>query len=448
MLTTVASSLLAAEQRNIFERIWYAQGHMHPIVVHFPIALLMAAAVAAALRPFTARVTSHLVYFCLLLGVGGAILSCFAGWAWAPQEKVGYDQPFNSQSPIFWHRWGGIFVTLAALGVLIWASLSIRKHGAKQWPWEVAVIVIAMITGWVGHEGGELVYPDNAAKIMGIATGERNVELHETKVAIAPTSGSFFAMKVWPVFQAKCIDCHGADKDKGGLRMHTEELALKGGDGMEPLYVKGNSGKSIILKHINPDRTGIDDSEFAIMPPKKENRPVTVEEYNAIKKWIEDGAVWDKAGQPSVVQVSAPVRAGIDNAQTKPASPPATPPATPAATAVPSTPGSSSGSLFATKIQPMFQTKCVYCHGPEKTKGGLRMDTEEFALKGGDAKEPLYVKGKSSDSVILKHVNPDRKGIDEDEFALMPPKKEKKPVTPEEFEALKKWIDDGAKWEK
>src|SRR4051812_46199531 len=160
MISTVASSVLAAEQRGFFERVWYAQGHMHPILVHFPIALLMAAAVAATLRPFTARVTSHVVYFCLLLGVGGAVLSCLAGWAWAPQEKVGYDQPFNSQSPIFWHRWGGIGVTVIALGILVWASLSLRKHGAKQWPWEVAVIVAAMITGWVGHEGGELVYPD------------------------------------------------------------------------------------------------------------------------------------------------------------------------------------------------------------------------------------------------------------------------------------------------
>src|SRR4051812_16748514 len=93
--STLASSVhafgtLAAEQRGFFERIWYAQGHMHPILVHFPIGLLMAAATAAALRPFTARVNSHLVYFCLLLGVGGAILSCLAGWAWAPQEKVGY----------------------------------------------------------------------------------------------------------------------------------------------------------------------------------------------------------------------------------------------------------------------------------------------------------------------------------------------------------------------
>jgi mono/diheme cytochrome c family protein/uncharacterized membrane protein len=446
ILSTVASSMLAAEQRGFFERIWYAQGHLHPIVVHFPIALLMAAAVAASLRPFTARVNSHLVYFCLLLGVGGAILSCLAGWAWAPQEKVGYDNAFDSQSPIFWHRWGGIGVTFIALGILIWASLSIRKHGAKQWPWEVAVVVCAMITGWVGHEGGELVYPDNAAKIVGIATGERSVVLHE-KVA-APTGGSFFAMKVLPIFQAKCIDCHGPDKQKGKMRMDTEEWALKGGTHTKALYVAGNPNESALIAYVTaPD----DDSDPPIMPPTNAKRPVTPEEVAILKQWISEGASWsltnDGARTVAVKSIQPPPAGPTTVPATMSAKPPATAPAT-RATTLPTISGAVSGSLFATKIQPMFQEKCVSCHGSEKIKGGLRMDTAEWALKGGDAEKPLYVKGKSADSVILAHVNPDRTGIDEDDFALMPPKKENKPVTAEEFAALKKWIDEGAKWDK
>lgn len=286
-----AAHLLAAEH-NLIERLWYAQGHMHPIVVHFPIALLMAGAMAAALRPFTARVTSHLIFYCLLLGTGGAILSSIAGWAWAPQEKVGYSNPFDSSSPIFWHRWGGITITVLSLGVLIWAALSIRKHGAKQWPWEVAVIVLAMMTGWVGHEGGELVYPDNAAKVLGIASGSRKIELYdEREVSAPPATGSLFATKVWPIFQKKCIDCHGPDKQKGKFRMDTESAALAGGDSKHPLYVKGKSGESAIIKHVTATE---DDEDFPLMPPKNAKRTVTTDEVAILKKWIDEGAAWDK----------------------------------------------------------------------------------------------------------------------------------------------------------
>src|SRR5690242_404567 len=38
---------------------------------------------------------------------------------------------------------------------------------------------------------------------------------------------------------------------------------------------------------------------------------------------------------------------------------------------------------FAKDIQPILQKSCIECHGPEKQKGKLRLDTKEAALKGG-----------------------------------------------------------------
>ena len=35
-----------------------------------------------------------------------------------------------------------------------------------------------------------------------------------------------------PILEAKCVSCHGADKDKGKLRMHTKEALVKGGRGV------------------------------------------------------------------------------------------------------------------------------------------------------------------------------------------------------------------------
>ena len=42
---------------------------------------------------------------------------------------------------------------------------------------------------------------------------------------------------------------------------------------------------------------------------------------------------------------------------------------------------------FRTQIQPIFAAACVSCHGPEKQKGGLRLDVKALAMDGGDVRQ-------------------------------------------------------------
>src|SRR5947199_3301862 len=44
---------------------------------------------------------------------------------------------------------------------------------------------------------------------------------------------------------------------------------------------------------------------------------------------------------------------------------------------------------FAKEIQPILSENCIKCHGPEKQKGKLRLDSREAALKGGTDGEVL-----------------------------------------------------------
>ena len=60
--------------------------------------------------------------------------------------------------------------------------------------------------------------------------------------------------------------------------------------------------------------------------------------------------------------------------------------------------GAESRVQFATDIQPILAASCYECHGPEKQKGGLRLDQKAAALRGGDT-GPLLVPGKSADSL-------------------------------------------------
>jgi len=92
---------------------------------------------------------------------------------------------------------------------------------------------------------------------------------------------------------------------------------------------------------------------------------------------------------------------------------------------------------FARDIQPIFAKHCVSCHGPEKQKGGLRLDLKSAATHGGDA-GPAFAAGKSNDSELIKRV----RGDEPDD--IMPPKGD--PLTKAQVALLTKWIDQGAGW--
>ncbi|HYG33565.1 MAG TPA: c-type cytochrome domain-containing protein, partial [Clostridia bacterium] len=96
---------------------------------------------------------------------------------------------------------------------------------------------------------------------------------------------------------------------------------------------------------------------------------------------------------------------------------------------------------FGGVVQPVLEDKCVSCHGPEKAKGGLRLDTMEAILKGGES-GPVLVAGKSAESDLLKRIR-----LPEDHDDHMPPAG-KPQLTAEETTLLQWWIDSGASADK
>src|SRR5207248_1546078 len=59
--------------------------------------------------------------------------------------------------------------------------------------------------------------------------------------------------------------------------------------------------------------------------------------------------------------------------------------------------------LFEKHVRPVLVERCLSCHGPEKPKGGLRLDTREAVLKGGDS-GPAAVPGKPAESRMIAAV--------------------------------------------
>jgi hypothetical protein len=96
-------------------------------------------------------------------------------------------------------------------------------------------------------------------------------------------------------------------------------------------------------------------------------------------------------------------------------------------------------------IRPILSDKCFACHGPDanKREADLRLDTEEGAFKGLKENPGMYalVAGKPEQSAVYHRI------ISEDPGELMPPPESNLKLTPEEIALLKKWIEQGAKYE-
>ena len=56
-----------------------------------------------------------------------------------------------------------------------------------------------------------------------------------------------FARDVWPILDARCIGCHGPQKQKGGVRLDKRESAMEGGDSGK-IIVPGNACRRMVRR--------------------------------------------------------------------------------------------------------------------------------------------------------------------------------------------------------
>lgn len=101
---------------------------------------------------------------------------------------------------------------------------------------------------------------------------------------------------------------------------------------------------------------------------------------------------------------------------------------------------SKTGVTYDGDIKPIFEKSCFKCHGSEKQKGKLRLDSLDAVMKGGEEGK-VVDPGNSAKSVLVYSVA--RVCVDEDDF--MPPEDKGKPLTKDQVGLIRAWIDQGAK---
>lgn len=94
-------------------------------------------------------------------------------------------------------------------------------------------------------------------------------------------------------------------------------------------------------------------------------------------------------------------------------------------------------SPYTVLIVPLFERSCVSCHGPDKQKGSLRMDTYAAVMKGGED-GAVIVPGDPKGSDLLRRITLPK---DDDEFM---PSDGHKVLSSSEVETIRQWIAWGA----
>ena len=261
---------------------WKLFGRMHPMVVHFPIALLLVATLVEGLGLLRRRAAAgDASWLCVGLAAVSAIFATIMGYAFADSKIASDDLEMHE-------RWGLITTIVACLtAALCWRARRSGGTGGPAMAYRAFLFLSALGVSVTGHLGGDLVYGDlfegtPLEKKQPLQTPQAPPENPPT-----PVAGTVdFVKEIAPIIKESCLKCHSAtppNKIKGKLRLETKETALKGGSGGKVIVPGKPDDSSLYTLLVSTD-------EDERMPEKAPALPK--EKTDLIKKWIEQGAPW------------------------------------------------------------------------------------------------------------------------------------------------------------
>ena len=126
------------------------------------------------------------------------------------------------------------------------------------------------------------------AAISAFSPFARASELDTASLPPPSSKPVVYESDIRPLLEEHCIDCHGAEKQKGGLRLDRKAPAMQGGDSFAPAIVPKKSEESPLIHFV----AGLDPD--LKMPPK--GKRLTPEEIGILRAWIDAGADWPDDG--------------------------------------------------------------------------------------------------------------------------------------------------------
>jgi len=263
--------------RARWEWLPFFLGRFHPTVLHFPIALLLLAALLEMLQIASCGRWRFPVAAILFLGSLSAVTAMALGWLLMEADAVTGVLAER-------HRQGGIVVAIlavAALFVRLIPAGETRRVG--QWSYRALLLATCIMLLRASHDGGTLTHGED------YLTEYAPWRKPAPPVALAfPTDKPIvqwdvYAHVVTPILQTRCYECHAAKNAKGGLVLDSW-VGLQRGGKNGAVLVAGQPEKSPLLERMN-----LPPEQKEHMPPRRKPQP-TPEEMALLRRWIALGA--------------------------------------------------------------------------------------------------------------------------------------------------------------
>ncbi len=252
-------------------------GRFHPLLVHLPIGILLLGIIMHWLsrKPAFHNLRPGIAVT-LLLGAVSAVFSCISGWLLAAGGE--YDITTLDQ-----HRWLGIAVAVISI-VYYFLFTGKLKFRMPVWFPYVLSMVLVLILSITGHLGGTLTHGEGYL----IGAWEEKETRVVKKVIPDVQQAMVYDDIIQPVLQNKCYSCHGATKQRGKLRLDSENGILTGGEEGASV-VPGKGDQSILFQ-----RLILEETDKKHMPPKGRTQ-LTKAEIELMHWWINNGAGFNKS---------------------------------------------------------------------------------------------------------------------------------------------------------
>lgn len=280
-------------------------GRLHPLLVHFPIALLLAALAAQGLAARAGRRDgpSEAAFFCLVLGTLGAVASALSGWLFAEHDPPG------GPDLLFRHRWSGVGAAAGAVLTTL-AAWRWKRGAALARPTWIGLLSTAALTGLTGHLGGAMVYGEGFAlePLRGEGGAPRSESAAEASLVGDPVPANSpepesgltpadppvdYLAEIRPLLERHCFECHGDKKRPKGKLKLSDMGSVFTREADEPALVPGDPDGSLVYRRIT-----LPPEDEDVMPP--ESPWMTAAEIDLVRRWILEGAPWREplAGTP------------------------------------------------------------------------------------------------------------------------------------------------------
>jgi uncharacterized membrane protein/mono/diheme cytochrome c family protein len=280
--------------------LWQFLGRLHPLMVHFPISLLLLAFVLELFTLGKRKVELRsAIGIVLIIGTISAVLAVLFGWLLEEQDQY-------SGSILSIHKWSGMITALLSVISVVFHRYIVRH---ERWPllkqYRILLFITVFGVSFAGHYGASLTHgPDFLTSVL--PWNNRNqfprdpdfdLGQFTSQQVLDKRQAADLTLEVRSIFAHNCYKCHSSEKVKGELRLDKKEFVMKGGES-GPVITPGHPEESEMIRRLLLPR---DDEES--MPPK--GKTLTEKEIATLQFWIKAGAPWpDNADEKSVYRVA------------------------------------------------------------------------------------------------------------------------------------------------